>query len=248
VPGWFRGEFSAIGEDWLDHDERYRRSAKFIRAQRGICGQNDVTFKGDFYRVNNYTMKPKLDVQPKIFQGGASRAARVWDWHFTNGNTPDGLAKRVDDIRSKGDRQVKIGVNAFAIARQTEARAVLDGIVSKANPDAVQGFAHKVKCAGKPSPEGAGNRAKSSFKDLVQYNDGLRCNLIGTPPQIAERFLMLKDAGADLILLGVLHLQEQVAFFGKHLIPLVRPLQAARARSVALCRASCMRWSPSALC
>jgi alkanesulfonate monooxygenase SsuD/methylene tetrahydromethanopterin reductase-like flavin-dependent oxidoreductase (luciferase family) len=26
VSGWFRGEFKAIGLDWLDHDERYRRS------------------------------------------------------------------------------------------------------------------------------------------------------------------------------------------------------------------------------
>ncbi|HEY4043615.1 MAG TPA: LLM class flavin-dependent oxidoreductase, partial [Rhodopila sp.] len=31
VSGWFRGEFAAIGEPWLDHDERYRRSEEFIR-------------------------------------------------------------------------------------------------------------------------------------------------------------------------------------------------------------------------
>ncbi|WP_416173467.1 LLM class flavin-dependent oxidoreductase [Cypionkella sp.] len=94
VSGWFRGEFYAIGEPWLDHDERYRRSEEFIRALRGIWGQDDFTFKGEFYRFNNYTMKPKpADPQPEIFQGGSSRAARdmaarVSDWYFTNGNTP----------------------------------------------------------------------------------------------------------------------------------------------------------------
>ncbi|MFX9035054.1 LLM class flavin-dependent oxidoreductase, partial [Acinetobacter baumannii] len=36
VSGWFRGEFQAIGEPWLDHDERYRRSEEFIRVVRGI--------------------------------------------------------------------------------------------------------------------------------------------------------------------------------------------------------------------
>ena len=36
VSGWFRGEFAAIGEPWLDHDERYRRSEEFIRCLRGI--------------------------------------------------------------------------------------------------------------------------------------------------------------------------------------------------------------------
>ncbi len=26
VPGWFKGEFTALGEPWLEHDERCRRS------------------------------------------------------------------------------------------------------------------------------------------------------------------------------------------------------------------------------
>lgn len=243
VSGWFRGEFHAIGEPWLDHDERYRRSEEFIRALRGIWTEDDFTFKGDFYRFTNYTMKPKPLTVPEVFQGGSSRAARdmasrVSDWYFTNGNTPEGLAAQVEDIRTKSAQtghKVKVGVNAFAIARPTEAeaRAVLDEIVAKANPDAVQGFAHEVKNAGKASPEGEGNWAKSSFEDLVQYNDGFRSNLIGTPQQIAERILALKDAGADLVLLGFLHFQEEVEFFGKHVIPLVRQLEAARDQAVA---------------
>jgi dimethylsulfone monooxygenase len=239
VSGWFRGEFQAIGEPWLDHDERYRRSEEFIRSLRGIWTEDSFTFAGDFYRFRDYSMKPKpIDPQPEIFQGGSSRAARdmaarVSDWYFTNGNTPEEIRKQVDDIRAKAaanNHSVKIGVNAFAIARETEeeARAVLDEIIAKANPEAVQGFADQVKNAGKASPEGEGNWAKSSFADLVQYNDGFRSNLIGTPEQIAERIIGLKDAGADLILLGFLHFQEEVEFFGKHVIPLVRKLEAER--------------------
>ncbi len=30
VSGWFAGEFTALGEPWLEHDERYRRSAEFL--------------------------------------------------------------------------------------------------------------------------------------------------------------------------------------------------------------------------
>ncbi|TIS74063.1 MAG: LLM class flavin-dependent oxidoreductase, partial [Mesorhizobium sp.] len=131
-------------------------------------------------------------------------ASRVSDWYFTNGNTPEEIRKQVDDIRTKAKangHKVRISVNAFAIARESEqeARAVLDEIIAKANPEAVQGFADQVKNAGKASPEGEGNWAKSSLEDLVQYNDGFRSNLIGTPEQIAERILKLKDAGADLI-------------------------------------------------
>lgn len=30
VSGWFKGEFTALGEPWLEHDERYRRSEEFL--------------------------------------------------------------------------------------------------------------------------------------------------------------------------------------------------------------------------
>ena len=244
VSGWFRGEFTAIGEHWLDHDERYRRSEEFIRALKGIWTEDNFTFRGDFYRFNNYSLKPKpIDPQPEIFQGGSSRAARdmasrVSDWYFTNGNTPEEIKKQVDDIQAKAaenGHRVKIGVNAFAIARETEdeAKAVLAEIIAKANPEAVNAFGHEVKNAGKSSPEGVGNWAKSTFEDLVQYNDGFRSNLIGTPRQIAERIIGLKRAGADLILLGFLHFQEEVDYFGKHVIPLVRELEAAESLQIA---------------
>lgn len=240
VSGWFRGEFHAIGEHWLDHDERYRRSEEFIRALRGIWTQDSFTFRGDFYRFQDYSLRPKpIDPQPEIFQGGSSRAARdmaarVSDWYFTNGNTPTEIAKQVDDIQRKAaenGHEVRVGVSAFAIVRETEeeARAVLTEIIEKANPEAVNAFGHEVKNAGKASPEGEGNWAKSSFEDLVQYNDGFRSNLIGTPQQVAERVVALKKAGADLILLGFLHFQEEVEYFGKHVIPLVRELEAADA-------------------
>lgn len=241
VSGWFKGEFQAIGEHWLEHDERYRRSEEFIRALKGIWTQDDFTFKGDFYRFNNYSLKPKPLGQPhpEIFQGGSSRAARdmaarVSDWYFTNGNTPEGIKAQVDDIRAKAaanNHSVKVGVNAFVIARDTEqeAQAVLAEIIDKADPEAVNAFGDAAKQAGKASPEGEGNWAKSSFADLVQYNDGFKTNLIGTPRQIAERIVALKAVGVDLVLAGFLHFQEEVEYFGQRVLPLVRELEAKAA-------------------
>ncbi|KYC16902.1 dimethylsulfone monooxygenase SfnG [Pseudomonas sp. ABFPK] len=246
VSGWFKGEFRAIGEPWLDHDERYRRSEEFIRALKGIWTQDNFSFHGDFYRFHDYSLKPKplQRPHPEIFQGGSSRAARdmasrVSDWYFTNGNTAEGIKAQVEDIRNKAaanGHSVKIGVNAFIIARDTEeeARAVLAEIIAKADPEAVNGFGSEVKNAGSASPEGEGNWAKSTFEDLVQYNDGFKTNLIGTPRQIAERIVELKAIGVDLILSGFLHFQEEVEYFGKHVLPLVRELEQAKAASLAL--------------
>ncbi|AOJ00206.1 dimethylsulfone monooxygenase SfnG [Burkholderia sp. LA-2-3-30-S1-D2] len=240
VSGWFKGEFTAIGEPWLEHDERYRRSKEFIQALKGIWTQDNFTFKGDFYRFNDYTLSPKpvQKPHPEIFQGGSSRAARdnaasVSDWYFTNGNTPENLKAQIDDIRAKAaanNHRVRIGVNAFVIARDTEeeARAVLDDIVRHAHVEAVHAFGDAAKEAGKASPEGEGNWAKSTFEDLVQYNDGFRTNLIGAPQQIAERIVALKAIGVDLVLAGFLHFIEEVEYFGQRVLPLVRELEAQR--------------------
>lgn len=164
VSGWFKGEFHAIDEHWLDHDERYRRSQEFIQCLKSVWTQDNFSFSGDFYRFNNYTLKPKPLQQPhpEIFQGGSSRAARdmaaaVSDWYFTNGNTPEGIKLQIDDIRenaSANGRAVKIGVNAFVIARDTEqeAKAVLQEIIRNANVEAVKAFVKEVKHAGSASP------------------------------------------------------------------------------------------------
>ncbi|MCF9035228.1 dimethylsulfone monooxygenase SfnG [Acinetobacter nectaris] len=237
VSGWFKGEFDAIGEEWPEHDERYVRSEEFIRSIKGIWTKDNFSFEGKYYQFNNYTLKPKPIQQPliEVFQGGSSRAARdmasrVSDWYFTNGNSVEEIKKQVDDIRKKAkanNHHVKIGVNAFIIAHDTEeeAHAVLQEIIRKANVEAVHAFGDAAKEAGTASKEGEGNWAKSSFEDLVQYNDGFKTNLIGTPEQIAERIVDLKNVGVDLILSGFLHFIEEVEYFGKKILPLVRRLE-----------------------
>jgi len=241
VSGWFRGEFDAIGEEWPEHDERYARSEEFIRSLKGVWTQNNFSFDGKYYQFKDYTLSPKPLQKPhiEIFQGGSSRAARdmasrVSDWYFTNGNTPEELKKQIDDIREKAkanNHSVKIGVNTFVIARDTEeeAQAVLKEIIAKANVQAVKSFGEATREAGAASKEGEGNWAKSTFEDLVQYNDGFRTNLIGTPQQIAERIIELKKVGVDLILSGFLHFIEEVEYFGKKVLPLVRELEAQQA-------------------
>lgn len=244
VSGWFRGEFDAIGEEWPEHDERYARSEEFIRSLKGVWTQNNFNFEGKYYQFKDYTLSPKPLQKPhiEIFQGGSSRAARdmasrVSDWYFTNGNTPEELKKQIDDIREKAKanhHSVKIGVNAFVIARDSEeeAQAVLQEIISKANVQAVKSFSEATREAGAASQEGEGNWAQSTFEDLVQYNDGFRTNLIGTSQQIAERIIELKKVGVDLILSGFLHFIEEVEYFGQKVLPLVRELEAQQAMPV----------------
>jgi FMNH2-dependent dimethyl sulfone monooxygenase len=248
VSGWFKGEFTALGEPWLEHDERYRRAEEFIRVLRASWTEESAAFAGDFYRLRGYDLKPKPLTapgrpHPEIFQGGNSTAARamagrVSDWYFSNGKDFDGISEQIAEVNegaARHGRTVRFGLNGFLIARDTEAEArdTLREIVAKADTEAVHGFRDAVQQAGSSTADQKGMWADSSFDDLVQYNDGFRSRLIGTPEQIAHRILEYKRRGVDLLLLGFLHYQEEVAYFGKHVLPIVRQLEAEADSSAA---------------
>src|ERR1700729_3431181 len=138
VFGWFAVEFPPLGEPWLEHDERYRRSAEFMQALRLIWTEDDANFGGDFYRIRDFTLKPKPlswtgRPHPEIFQGGNSTAARrnggrYADWYFSNGKDFDGVREQLADLqliaaeagRTDGPR---FGLNGFVIVRDTEREA-----------------------------------------------------------------------------------------------------------------------------
>lgn len=246
VSGWFKDEFTGLGEPWLEHDERYRRSSEFIRVLKELWTSDNAEFAGDFYRIHDFDIKPKPVASegrphPEVFQGGNSTAARklagsVSDWYFSNGKDFDGFSEQVDEVSgyaAANNHAVRFGLNGFVIARDTEseARAVLREIVDKANVDAVEGFRSAVRQAGNSTADRKGMWADSEFKDLVQYNDGFRTGLIGTSEQIARRAIEYKRRGADLLLLGFLHYHEEVEYFGKHVLPIVRELEAELERT-----------------
>ncbi|WP_145410861.1 dimethylsulfone monooxygenase SfnG [Paenibacillus xylanexedens] len=236
VSGWFKGEFHGFGEPWLDHNERYRRSEEFIRVLKQLWSEEQTNFRGDFYRINDAPHKPKPLTIPPVFQGGNSAAARemaarVSDWYFMNGNTHEGFRSQIEDVTKLAaaqNRKLNFGANAFVIVRDTEeeARQVLHDIIHYADPEAVEGFRSQVQFAGKAAPEREGMWANSNFDDLVQYNDGFKTGLIGTPEQVADRIIELKKIGVDLILTGFLHYDEDIQAFGEKVIPLVRKKEA----------------------
>lgn len=242
VSGWYRREYDALGVQWLEHDERYVRSQEFIEILRGAWSDEEFSYRGKYWQINNYTVKPKPLVitgrpMPEIFQGGNSLAAQrmaaaVSDWYFMNGNSLEGFKEQIYSVSKMAaarGRKVKFIANAFVIARESEAEATaeLERIVRSADTEAIEKFRVAVKEAGSSTKEGKGMWAKSTSRDLVQYNDGFKTNLIGTPEQIASRICELGEIGVDAILCGFLHFHEETRFFGERVIPLVREMEDA---------------------
>lgn len=242
VSGWFKDEYTGFGAEWLDHDERYVRSEEFIRILKGMWTQARFSFAGKYYTITDVPCEPKpvQKPHPTIFQGGNSAAARemaarVTDVLFMNGGSVEHIAGLIQDVKQRAARygretDIRFAMNAFVICRDTEdaAQRVLREIVAKANVEAVKGFGEAVKHAGQASPEGEGMWSNSSFEDLVQYNDGFKPRLIGTPEQIARRIQEYEAVGVDIVLTGFLHFIEEVEQFGWRVSPLVRELPSLR--------------------
>ena len=188
VSGWFRLEFNSIGQWWLDHAERYRRSREFIHCLKGIWTEDSFSFKGDFYQFHDYPLKPKPLILPdrpwpEIFQGGNSHDARenaaaVSDYYFMNGNTLEGFQEQIRDVKKRAEAhgragKVKFAVNGFIIARETEEEAirVLQEIQGKADKDAVLAFKEQVQNAGASTSNKTGEC--SNFSALSETEDDL---------------------------------------------------------------------------
>ncbi|QCX26620.1 dimethylsulfone monooxygenase SfnG [Nocardioides jishulii] len=242
VSGWLKNEFTQLGEPWLEHGERYRRAEEFIQYLRAIWTSDSAEFNGDFYRLHDFNMRPKpLDLpgrsHPEVFMGGNSTAARgmggrVADWYFMNGSSPEGAQEQIDEVSAHAaaaGRAVKFGINGFMIARDTEAEAhqVLQDIIDGADREAVESFGDAVKQAGASTADKKGMWADATFDDMVQYNEGFRTGLVGTPEQVARRLLEYRRRGVDLMLCGFLHFQEEVEYFGREVLPVYRELEAS---------------------
>ena len=234
LSGWFKDEFRAFGEPWLDHDERYRRSEEFIQVLKGLWTQDSLTFKGDFYRINEGWLKPRptSTPHPEIFQGGNSKAARRMaarysDWYFLNGNSVEAVKEQIDEVRALAKaegRTVKFGLNGFVIQRPTEQEALeqLAAIIAEADPKIVKAFGDQVKHAGASTAEKIGMWADSDYANLIQPNDGFKTRLFGPPEVIADRIRQYEAVGVDMILTAFLHFTDELPAFGREVIPLLR--------------------------
>ena len=173
--------------------------------------QARFSLHGKYYDITDVPLepKPKSKPHPTIFQGGNSAAARemaarVSDVLFINGGSVEHIAALIADVRRRAARygrenNIRFAMNAFVIARDTQAEAeqTLREIIKQANVEAVQGFGEAVKEAGQASPEGEGMWSNSNFEDLVQYNDGFKPQLIGTPEFIAQRIQQYEAVGIE---------------------------------------------------
>ncbi len=86
VSGRYKDESTALGEPWLEHDERYRRSEEFVTALRRIWTEGHAELAGDFNSLNLH--RHWRDARTRTLHDPARRKIQHIGRYVLNGTRP----------------------------------------------------------------------------------------------------------------------------------------------------------------
>lgn len=243
VTGGDAREQAAYG-DHSTHDQRYERTAEWLRVIRPLLAGKRVTVSGDHLHVVDAALSQPSGVPVPIYLGGASPAAveiavEQVDTYLVWGEPPVDVAERIAHIRQRAaarDRTIRIGLRIHVIARDTavEAWAEADRMLGRFDPAAIA--AVQERFARMDSHGQARMTALHSGstdpRDLVVapnlwagiglVREGVATALVGSHDEIADRLVEYLDLGVDeFILSGYPHLEESLRV-GENVLPRVR--------------------------
>jgi alkanesulfonate monooxygenase len=228
--------------DWLDHDQRYARTAEFVRVLRGAWSGTPFDLSGSYFEVAGATVRAAPDPVPPLFFGGSSPAAlRVAaehvDTYLTWGEPPGDVAAKLDAVRTLAkdhDRTLAYGIRLHVITRDTagEAWAAARSLLDRVPPAAVAAARDRFA---RTESEGQRRMAALTGGDSLEVapnlwagfglvRPGAGTALVGSHAEVAQRIAEYHALGIDhVILSGQPHLEEAYRV-GENVLPrLPRP-------------------------
>src|SRR5580700_3648441 len=198
VSAWWAEEARQYGMEFVEHDERYARTAEFLAILKGLWTQERTTIEGKYAQVRDAYLVPKPVQQPwpRLYAGGESPAAkdliaRECDAYLMHGDDLATIRGKIADMRHRAaalEKTLTYGMAAYIICRDTgeEAQAELARITDVKDTAGYAGF--------KDFTSMSQLERELSLRDYSVSNRGLRPNLVGTPEQIATRMLAYAEA------------------------------------------------------
>ncbi|MFD2043884.1 LLM class flavin-dependent oxidoreductase [Ornithinibacillus salinisoli] len=231
VSGWWEGEAKQYGGDFTEHDERYDRTTEFLEILKGLWTEENFTYHGKFYQVENTVLSPKPVQRPNpvLYAGGESEKGKqvitsLCDAYVMHGGTVEEIEAKITDMKERRNRVgheplQSFGMAAYVICRDSEeeAQEELKRITTVKDTSGYAGF--------KDFTSKSELEQQIQLQDYSVSNRGLRPNLIGTPEQIAKQILAYEQAGVDLLLLQCSPQLEELERFANQVMPKVEELR-----------------------
>ncbi len=224
VSSWWRDEAEKYGIKFEQHDDRYARTREWLDVVDNVWKQDNYTFNGNYYQVNNNILQPKPVSQPrpKIYAGGESEAAKdlissTCDGYVMHGDTPEMIGRRISDMNERRDKKglppMLFGVAAYSIIRNSE-REVEEEIGRITNvQEGTSGYKNYQQWL-----SGTQLEQQVSLQDYSVSNRGLRTGLTGTAWQVQDRIAEFEKAGVDFFLLQCSPQLEEMERFAETII------------------------------
>jgi dimethylsulfone monooxygenase len=233
VTGHRAVEHEMFGWQQIEHDRRYELANEFVEVLQRLWSETEnYSFSGQSpWKLNGAFVTPKPKYGRPILvnatgsDAGIEFAARHSDVIFVT--SPAGAdidsalatlpahTRRVKDAARRNGREIRTLINPMVICRPTEsgAWARADDIVAHADHRSPAGF---------QSLKSDAHAWQGRDKDDPYRFIGGNIRVIGSPEQVVEQFVQLKEAGIDGLQLSFFDFREDLEFFGQAVLPLMQ--------------------------
>ncbi|MFF6977754.1 LLM class flavin-dependent oxidoreductase [Streptomyces sp. NPDC008343] len=238
VTGGENHEQRAYG-DFLDKDDRYRRTGEFLQIVRELWEGKTVDLVGEHLQVEDARLARVPDPVPEVYFGGSSPiageiAARHVDVYLTWGEPPAAVAEKIAWIRAlaeKEGRSVRFGIRLHVITRDTAEQAWAEAgrLLAGFDTETVRAVQAGLARSGSEGQRRMLALHGGSSDDLEIYPNlwagiglvrgGAGTALVGSHDEVAERIAEYHRLGIDeFVLSGYPHLEEAYSF-GEGVLP-----------------------------
>jgi alkanesulfonate monooxygenase len=232
--------------DFLQHDQRYERTDEFLTICRAFWDAGgEVNFQGKYFQVENGRLNtPFVSSErrsPEIFLGGNSALAEQLAvkhadclWRFAD--TPENLRSRVPQITACG---TEVGLLVSILVRPTREAAISDAYAMVRSLSAQQPqtfgkqFAQRTDSVAYRSTLEMAEKSESDWltpwlwTGAIPYLGAPAIALVGGPEEIATALMEYKQVGiSQFLFMGWPDLDE-MTYFGREVLPLVRERERA---------------------
>jgi alkanesulfonate monooxygenase len=226
--------------DFLEHDERYARAEEFLAVCQNFW-RNDgaVNFTGKYCHVEQGKLNTPFlapdRAAPEIYVSGHSEQAqnlalkRGSSW-LRLIDTPEKLGPVVKNFREQG---IEVSLRLGIICRPTHEEAV--SAAKAMLPDEEIARQERAILATSDSQtlkqalaaaDDVGWLGRNLWAGLVPYYGSSAITLLGSPQDLAERFLEYKRIGVTQFIISGWPKLEEMEIFGREVLPRVRMAEA----------------------
>jgi FMNH2-dependent dimethyl sulfone monooxygenase len=201
---WFRDETTSYGMPWDDHDGRVARLRESLIIAKRMWTEPLVSFKGEYYTVENAILEPKPLQKPHIpiWVPGDSEATRnlvaeLGDCWLMYSKPPETIHEWAQDMKRRSGRSIPIAMSTVCLAGLAEADVKKWSVLYAEE--------RKHRFAVPPTPQ-----------------DVLNENLWGSVEQCAERVRAWEKAGVTHLIIQPIPPLEGMRFFAKEIMPALK--------------------------